>query len=68
MLRVKDEIKFLYRKTQLNSELYQAHLKAAHEWNGTWHITNEHIQSIINRESTRKYQTINDKLDKLTRL
>jgi hypothetical protein len=66
---IKGEIKFLYKKRrQLNFELYQAHLKVAHEWNGTWHIINEHIQSTINSESTRKYQTIGGELDKLTRL
>jgi hypothetical protein len=67
-VQIKDEIKFLCKKQQLKVELYQAHLKDAHAWNGTWHIINEHIHSTINRESTRKYQTIDDKLNKLTRL
>jgi hypothetical protein len=70
--RIKYEIKFLYKKKRkkekLNFELYPAHLKAAHEWNGTRLTINEHIQSNTNSESTRKYGTIHDKLDKLTRL
>jgi hypothetical protein len=33
ILRVKDEIKFLYQKKErLNRELYKIHLKAAAEW------------------------------------
>ena len=33
IIRIKEEIKFLYRKKQkLNNDLYKIHLKAAQEW------------------------------------
>jgi len=35
--RIKDEIKFLFKKKEkLNRELYEHHLKAAKEWGGMW--------------------------------
>jgi hypothetical protein len=36
LIRMKDEIKFLYiKKEQLNKELYKTHLRVAHEWGNT---------------------------------
>ena len=50
--RIKDEVKFLYKKKEkLNYELYKAHLKAAQEWGeGMW-------ETILS--------SINDSLDKI---
>jgi hypothetical protein len=64
-LSVLDEIRFLYKKKQyLNLELYRAHLKAAQEWNGTWHLLSTQTHAAINLEATQKYKVIHDKLDK----
>jgi hypothetical protein len=46
--RIKDEIKFLYRKDSLNKILYQAHLQAAQEWGNTWPLIRDHIHRDIN--------------------
>jgi hypothetical protein len=42
-LRVKNEIKFLYKKKQhLNKQLYDLHIQNANEWGNIWNIiTNE---------------------------
>ena len=48
-IRLKDEIKFLYRgKKKLNMELYYAHLKAAHEWGNSWNIILDSLHESIN--------------------
>jgi hypothetical protein len=37
-IRVKEEIKLLYkRKEKLNTSLYNIHLQAAKEWGNSWH-------------------------------
>jgi hypothetical protein len=60
--RIKDEIKYLYKKKpHLNTKLYNAHLKAAQEWNGTWHLISNHIHTIVNRQATTKYKSIHKK-------
>jgi hypothetical protein len=63
IIRVKDEIKFLYRKKQkLNMELYKAHLKAA-----MWHTIMDSILTTINQETYKKYKIINAKLNQLSK-
>jgi hypothetical protein len=43
-IRIKDEIKFLYKKKEkLNKELYNTHLRTAQEWGKTRHIIQESI-------------------------
>jgi len=43
ILRVKDEIKFLYsKKDKLNLLLYKAHLNAALEWGNLWHLIHQY--------------------------
>jgi hypothetical protein len=32
VMRIKDELTFLYKKKKLNNDLYTIHLKAAQEW------------------------------------
>jgi hypothetical protein len=50
--RIRDDIRYLYKKKQhLNTELYQAHLRAAQEWNGTWHLVSNHIHTLVNRQA-----------------
>jgi len=66
-IRIKDEIKFLYKKKEkLNKELYNTHLGAAQEWGNTWHIIQESILESINKEMEKKYKVLEDKLKKLT--
>jgi hypothetical protein len=41
--RIKDEIKFLYKKKDnLNRELYEHHLKAAKYWGNMWYPIQNH--------------------------
>jgi hypothetical protein len=54
------------KKQKLNHQLYHAQLKAAQEWNTTWPLISEHTHTIINSESTRKYKTLQYKLERLT--
>jgi len=43
---INQEIKFQHKKKQhFNQQLYQAHLKCAHHYNGMW----QHVQTIIDR-------------------
>jgi hypothetical protein len=68
--RIKDEIKFLYKKKQhLNTELYYTHLRAAQEWNSTWHLISNYVHETVRLEATKKYvyNTIRTKLDKLSK-
>jgi hypothetical protein len=45
VMRVKDEIRFLYQKKEhLNMELYRIHLQEATEWGTVWDITSKTIQ------------------------
>jgi hypothetical protein len=68
ILRINDEIKFLYKKKQhLNTELYKAHLKTAQEWNITWNLISNYVHIAVNLEATKKYTTIHTKLDKLSK-
>jgi hypothetical protein len=68
IIRVKDEIKLLYKKKQkLNMELYNAHLKAALEWGNMWHTIMDHILITVNQEADKKYKIINAKLNQLTK-
>ena len=65
-IRLKDEIKFLYKqKEKLNNDLYRIHLKAAQERGSTWHVSLDSIHESINQEWEKKYKTIEEKLKKL---
>jgi len=67
LIRIKDEIKFLYKKKEeLNQKLYETHLQAAKEWGKTWHTIYNSIQDALDREAQRKYKTMDDKIHKLT--
>ena len=57
--RLKDEIKFLYKKKdELNNDLYSIHLKAAQEWGSTWYVILDSIHDSINQELERSLKSI----------
>jgi hypothetical protein len=63
-IRVKDEIKFLYKeKEQLNLELYRCHIQAANEWGHIWHAIHTSINDSVNREVEKKYMIIDKKIN-----
>ena len=49
--RIKDEIKFLFKKKEeLNRELYEHHLRAAEEWGGMWQTILNFINEKLNHD------------------
>jgi hypothetical protein len=67
--RLKDEIKFLHmKKAKLNQQLYNIHLKAAQECGNSWYIFLDLINESINKEMTKKHETIKLKLKKLEKI
>ena len=57
--RIKEEIKYLYKKKdKVNESLYKTHLQAASEWRMYWHLIQDNIQSTVNMNSERKYRTL----------
>jgi len=53
--RIRDEIKFLYKKREkLNGTLYKTHVQAALEWDQI----RSSIHNSINQESERKYRLL----------
>jgi hypothetical protein len=67
-MRIKDEIRFLYKKKkQLNDTIYNIHLKAAQEWCSMWQIILESITESTNREIVRKYSNIDKKIKTLSK-
>jgi len=65
--RIKDEIKFLYKKKEnLNRELYERHLKAAKPWGRMWYSIQNNINEKLNQNVEKKYKTPDLKINKLT--
>jgi len=61
-IRIKDEIKFLYKeKHKLNNDLYKIHLKAAQEWGTMWHTILDPIIDATNHEVEKEYRNIDIK-------
>jgi hypothetical protein len=61
--RIKDEIKFLYRKKQkLNNDLYKIHLKPAQEWSNMWYTILDSINDVVNHDLEKKYKSIDMKI------
>ena len=61
-IRIRDEIKYLHSKKQLNQQFYQLHLYLAHTWPYILRTLEEKLQS-----GTRiKYKTLSRKLEKLS--
>jgi hypothetical protein len=65
ILRIKDEIKFLYRrKDHLNKDLYGIHLQAATEWGTLWDLISTSIHNTTQNLMEKKYTTISHKIKK----
>jgi hypothetical protein len=63
---IKDEIKYLYKKKDhLNTLLYKAHLQASNTWGKTWYVISNSIHESIKLTLTKKYQSLNSKLQHL---
>jgi hypothetical protein len=57
ILRIKNEIKFLYiNKQQLNKELYHSHILNANIWQQTWAKIEQAINEKLQQEMTRIHQ------------
>jgi hypothetical protein len=66
--RIKDEIRYLYRKKEhLNRDLYKAHLQASNEWGTTWTLIQNSINESTHIHMDSKYKTIEHKLNRLTK-
>jgi hypothetical protein len=64
-LHIKGEIKFLYKKKErLNKTLYKIHLQSALKWSSCYIILKS-INETINWELERKYEILDDKLNRL---
>jgi len=62
-IRIKDELKFLYKKKEkLNTDLCKIHLQATQEWGKTWYFIIGSLNESINQELNKKYKTLDDKL------
>jgi hypothetical protein len=66
--RIKDEIRFLHkRKHKLKEDLCNTHLEAAYEWGSLWNPIMESILATVKQEANKKYRTINEKLNLLSK-
>jgi hypothetical protein len=67
--RIKDEIRFLYRKKKhINTQLYKAHLQAANTWGPAWDIMSDTAHENIRHNMTRKYHSLDQKLQNLRKI
>jgi hypothetical protein len=67
IIRIKEEIKFLYRKKQhLNNELYHTHTSLANTWGNIWEYIHGTIEADLQEIMENKYRTLNKKISKLT--
>ena len=65
-IRIKDEIKFLFKKKdKLNREHYQHHLKATKEWGRMWPTIYNSTNEKVNHDVVKKYKTLDSKINKL---
>jgi hypothetical protein len=61
-IRVKNEIKFWYKKKQLlNKQLYDLHLENGRRWGKTWDILDKNISHKLEVKMRGKYNTNNAK-------
>jgi hypothetical protein len=68
VLRLKNEIKFLFKKNEkLNQELQATHIKEANEWGNLWTIIQSSINDSLNHEMEQKYKSLDNKMNKLAR-
>jgi hypothetical protein len=65
IIRIKDEIIFLYQKKKhLNKELYKIHLQATAEWGTVWDLIHSSIIESTQTLIDEKYKTIKLKIEK----
>ena len=65
--RIKQEIKFLYRKKQeLNQRLNIKHLKCFQHYKGMWQYIQENIKAKLSKDMDTVYERFNRKLNSLT--
>jgi quinol monooxygenase YgiN len=66
LLRIKNEVKFLYKKKQqLNKDLYRLHIKSANEWGNTWYIISQNVTDTLEITMKSKYNNITKKIHRL---
>ena len=66
ILRVKNEIKFLFkRKDKPNHELYTIHMKAVNEWGSLWPSIQDSIHENLSQAIEKEYQSLDKKIRKL---
>ena len=64
--RLNQEIKFLHvKKSKLNEQLYEAHIKCAALWPGTWPSIQDIIDNNLQQDMEAYYDTLKKKLDRL---
>ena len=68
VIRIKDEIRYLYSKKQeLNQQIFHLHLALAHAWGNTWQYIYEGIDEKLGRDTKAKYRILDRKLDHLAK-
>jgi hypothetical protein len=65
-LRIKNEIKFIYRKKQqLNTHLYQTHINNSNIWQQTWDNIERSIEQKLQHEMDKIHKKQQQKINKL---
>ena len=66
-LRIKDEMKYLYRKKQqLNQKLCHLHFSLVDTWGNTWQYIQYTIEDKLKKIVQSKYKKLDDKLHRLS--
>ena len=66
VFRIREEIKYLYKKKYtLYESLYKTHLQAALEWGESWDPIRNSIHNAINLEFEKKYKILDNKISRL---
>jgi hypothetical protein len=61
-IRIKEELKFLYKKkSNLNIQLYSKHLQAATYWGKAWYIIENNINESLKSQLDKKYDILTKK-------
>jgi hypothetical protein len=60
-LRIKDEIKYLQAKKQLNPKIYHVHIYLSNMWNNTWLYIQHTVEEKLNKEAQTKFKTLDKK-------
>jgi hypothetical protein len=63
-IRIRNELKFLYKKKQnVNNQLYSIHLEAVAYWDRSWKVIEDSIYEKLKSEIDKKYVSLNKKLE-----